>query len=171
MSKLLSNDETSIWHRLVESHKAFASASSEFLSEGVNRVKLIRSALRGKDKTTAIYMLQYLQISELTQLFSDLVFQASFSHGAIQIVRDAILSLPREWVLESIEEAAEPLLHNGTYDEYRRLLELYIELDHNLTFRLAKRAVEQTDEDIREAGQDFLDRLRQAAKVSFQEAK
>jgi hypothetical protein len=87
------------------------------------------------------------------------VFLASFSHGSIQAVRKLILSLPRDWVLSRIEEVAEPILRSGDYDEYRRLLELYFELDRELASRLAARARAQEDEDVREAGEDFLDRL------------
>jgi hypothetical protein len=45
---------------------------------------------------------------------------------------------------------------NGTYDEYRRFLELYIEIDTELTKKLAMRAIQSPDFDIREAGEDFL---------------
>ena len=169
MSAEPSSDDIAVWNRLVESHNAFAMASREFLAEGVDRVRLMHSALRGKDRATAIYMLRHLRVSELQQLFDDLVFQASYAHGAIGAIREAILSLPREWVLGNIEQVAEPLLQDGTYDEYRRLLELCIELDRDLTYRLARRAVEQTDEDIREAGKDFLDRLSLTRKIEYQD--
>ena len=166
MSTELPSDDIAVWNHLVESHKTFAMASREFLAGGVDRVQLMHYALNGKDRPTAIYMLSYLKASELQQLFSDLVFLASFSHGAIGAVRSAILSLPRQWVLTNIEQIAEPLLHDGTYDEYRRLLELYIDLDYDLAFRLARKATEQTDEDIREAGTDFLDRLDQHLNIT-----
>ena len=156
MNKKPSDDQITIWERLVESHKAFASASHEFLATDVDRVALVRSALRGKDRSTAIYMLSCLPASELQALFSDLVFLASFSHGSVQKIRDAILSLPKAWVLANIEAIAEPLLQAGTYDEYRRLLELYAALDHGLALQLARRAADHGDEDIREAGEDFL---------------
>jgi hypothetical protein len=39
---------------------------------------------------------------------------------------------------------------------------LYVELDRKLAFKLAARAIEHTDEEIKEAGQDFFDMLRQA---------
>lgn len=146
----------SVWNRLVQSHKAFSEASREFLTGSFDRVVVIRNALGGHDKHTAIYVLRSLKPSELQELFDILVFHASYSHGAIGSIRDAILSLPRDWVLARIEEVAEPLLANGTYDEYRRLLELYALLDPTLTRRLAERAVQDPDPDIREAGEDFL---------------
>jgi hypothetical protein len=42
------------------------------------------------------------------------------------------------------------------YEEYRRLLELYIQIDTDITKRLALRASLSNIEDIREAGEDFL---------------
>lgn len=144
------------WSRLVQSHKAFSDASREFLTGSFDRVTLIRNALGGHDKHTAIYVLKSLKQSELQELFDVLVFHASYSHGAIGSIRNAILSLPRDWVLTRIDEVAEPLLADGTYDEYRRLLELYALLDPALTRRLAERAARNPDPDIREAGEDFL---------------
>ena len=113
----------------------------------------------GNDRVTALYIARWLSADELMQVFGELVRLASFAHGSVQTVRDLLLSLPREWVLTHIEEAAEPQLHDGTYDEYRRLLELYIQLDHDLTLKLARRALMHSDPGIREAGEDFLDIL------------
>lgn len=159
MSEKLSENDIAVWKHLVATYEAFALALRDFLAEDVDRVSLIRSTLRSSNKNTAIYMLQYLRPSELQSLFDDLVFFSSFAHGCVQTVREVIVSLPREWVLANIEKVAEPLLREGTYDEYRRLLELYVKLDHNLALKLAQRAAAQADEDIKEAGEDFLEKL------------
>lgn len=89
-------------------------------------------------------------------MLPELVKFASFSHGSIQTVRDAILLIPKEEILARIEQIAEPILITGDYDEYRRLLELYILLDKELTRKLALRAANDPDPDIKEAGEDFL---------------
>jgi hypothetical protein len=120
----------------------------------------MRHALRGKDRATAVFLLPYLKVSELKQLFNELVFLASFTHGETKAIRDAILSLPREWVIGNIEAAVEPLLRKGTYEEYRRLLELLIEIDRDIALNFAHQAAEHPDHDIREGGEDFLERLR-----------
>lgn len=159
MSEKLSKNNIAVWEHLVATYEAFALALRDFLVEDVDRVSLIKNALRSSDKNTAVYMLQYLRPSELQSLFDDLVFFSSFAHGSVEMVREAIVSLPREWVLANIEKAAEPFLSDGTYDEYRRLLELYVKLDHNLALKLAQRAAAQADEDIKEAGEDFLGKL------------
>ncbi len=82
--------------------------------------------------------------------------------------RDAILSLPSDWVLARIEQVSEPYLLTGTHEEYRRFLELYQELDHPLTLALAQRAASHPDPDIREAGEDFLERLKSVEKTEGQ---
>jgi len=119
----------------------------------------MKSALLGKDRNIAIHLLQYLPQTEQIQLFGELVFLSSFSHGAVGTVHQVILSMPRDWVLNNIEQIAEPFLTKGTYDEFRRLLELYLELDRDLTSRLARRAAKNGDPDIREAGEEFLTKL------------
>ena len=127
------------------------------------RTALLHEALRGRDRQAALALLPRLQAEDLEPLFSDLVFLASFSHGPIQLVRDAIRSLPREWVLAHSEPAAEPVLRRGDWDTYRRLLELYEQLDPDLTPRLAERAAVRPDPDTREAGDEFLRRITDAA--------
>lgn len=155
-----SGHDIEVWRKLVETHSAFLAASREFFTEGVDRVALVREALRdGKDKFTACHVLTQMQASELEGLFDALVEWASTGHSLIHVFREAILSLPREWVLANIEEAAEPCLRDGTCDEFRRFLELYIRLDHDLTLRLAQRASAHPDADIHEAGRDFLGTL------------
>lgn len=160
-----SERDAAIWGRLVESYLAFAEATRQFQAPTVDRVAVMRRALLGSDKYAAYYMLDRLTTSELMELFDELIYRASYAHGSIQTVRSAIQALPREWVLERIEAAAEPYLQGGpdhetgTEDEYRRFLELYMQLDRNLALKLARRAAEHSDPLIREAGEETLDEL------------
>jgi hypothetical protein len=110
-------------------------------------------------------VLPYLNLADRQALFPDLVWLASWGHGLVQNARDAILSLPRGWVLARIEAIAEPLLAQssaeGQFEEYRRMLELYQQLgDPDLVRRLAHRAAQHPDEDVIEAGHDFLAHCR-----------
>lgn len=148
-----------IWDRLVESHKKLSQALKEFFAEGVNRVALMRDAFHRGDIATALYVAPHLTSQELQQLFSELI-RLSTAPGYAGTIRRIILALPQEWVLANIEQAVESILQQeATENEYRRILELYLELDHQLTYKLAQQAVKHSDEDIREAGEDFLDIL------------
>jgi len=88
-------------------------------------------------------------------LFNKLIQLASVGHADIELVRKVILSFPKIWLLNHIENSAEPVLKQGKEEEYRRLLELYINIDQELTQRLIRQALENDDPDIREVGEDF----------------
>ena len=75
----------------------------------------------------------------------------------IRLGREALLALPQMWLLEHIEEDAEPLIQLNDDWEYRRLLELYSMLDNMLARKLALRSIDNPDIGIREARQDFLE--------------
>ena len=160
MSEQLSKHDNEVWQELVQREKEFFSASQAFLSGDVNRTALMRQELYGRNRNTAFYFLPYLKKEELMQLFDVLVPLVSTGHGYIGKVREAILTLPHDWVIQNIEQLAEPLLADGTDDEYRRFLELYYELDKSLTLKLARRASQHKNSDIREAGEDFIELLK-----------
>jgi hypothetical protein len=69
---------------------------------------------------------------------------------------DAILALPRAWVLTRIQPAADPILAAGGAGEWRRMMELYQLVDATLLMDLARRAVSHPDPRIAEAGRPFL---------------
>lgn len=152
-------DDSALWRALCDAELAFHSARQAFLLQSENRLATIRRALDTHQRGTALRVLPYLTIEERQQLFDDLVRLASVGHSDIELVRSAILSLPREWVLSRIESRAKGFLARGTEEEYRRFLELYSELEPSLTRRLATRAIQSEETGIREAGQDFLDWL------------
>lgn len=167
MSQSSATTNPGLWGRLDESYQhgdrnAFEVAVAEFCSADVDRVALMQHAFEqgyARYRATALRMLEYLTTVELKAILPNLVVLASWAHGGTRRVRDCILSLPREWVLERIEPAAEPLLAHGTDEEYRRFLELYADLDHALALRLASRAAAHPDDCIRETGEEFLEAL------------
>jgi hypothetical protein len=83
--------------------------------------------------------------------------------GNIEIGRYGIQAIPREWVLQHIEDLAESLLQTEDEWEYRRLLEVYYSLDKTLARKLALRAISNLNPDIKEAGKDFLEQLNREA--------
>jgi hypothetical protein len=156
--ELNQNDEE-VWSRVVRCHLDFALASEEFLYGDIDRVSIIKKALRGKDRNTALFFLKWLSISELQQAFEELIYLSSSEHGGINVVHEAILSIPKEWLLNNITKMTEPYLQNGTGEEYRRFLELYFMIDIALAKDLANRASINDDYDIKEAGQEFLEKI------------
>ena len=161
----LSHENALIWQRLTQTNHAYYGALYQFMVADLDRVSLFKRVLKSKDREIGLQIASHLSVDELMQLLPELVFLVSWWHGMLEKARTLILSLPRDWVLKHIEETAEPFLQSdpenqsGTADEYRRFLELYLLLDRDLTLRLAKRAVSNPDPGIREAGEDFLEKL------------
>jgi hypothetical protein len=149
-----------LWKAVVQAEGRFIAARMAFLANAEDRVGVLRGALHtAAQRGTALRLLPYCQPAERQELFGVLLRLSSVGHRDVLLCREAILSLPRGWVLDRIESAAEELLSDGGEEEYRRLLELYAELDAGLTRRLAERAARHPDQEVREAGADFLRRL------------
>lgn len=154
-------NDTELWRKLVEKELTYTQTRQKFLNNCTGRAALIKQALQNPtQRGTALRLIEYLKLEERQGLFNELVDLASVSHSDIELCRKAILSLPQKWLLANIEKSAESLLQDGTDEEYRRLLELYIDIDWQLTQRLAIRALQHDDPDIREAGEDFQNYLK-----------
>lgn len=69
--------------------------------------------------------------------------------------RSRVLALPREWVLDHIEQVAVAALDLADYWEYRRLLELAELLDPGLLQRFVSLGLGDPDPDVHEAAEDF----------------
>jgi hypothetical protein len=117
------------------------------------RIALLSPALRA----AALDLLWYIPQQEKQELLPELLLLASFQNGCIQLVRAHIRVMSRAWLLTHIEVFSEEILATAVDDEpYRRLLELYQEIDVELMHRLARRAQGHPDEHVREVGNDFL---------------
>lgn len=156
-----SEQDSARWRTFIDAANIFTMARHELFVHGRSSlVELIRAGLdRPGERPYALDLVPLLKEEERKQLFPDLVSLAGSYDSSMGIARNLILELPRQWVLEIVEETSEPLLRDGTYEEYRGLLQLYLELDQSLTYKLARRAAEHSDPDIKEAGDDFLEEL------------
>ena len=79
--------------------------------------------------------------------------------GVITQGRREIMAMPRDLVIESIELIATDSLPLGDPWEFRRLLELYEQLDQSLLTRLIESGLANDNAEVKEAAQDFRDRL------------
>lgn len=147
-----------MWHQLVENHLKFSESLKAFFSKDVDRVTIIREAFQRGEIAPSLYVLKHMSMSELIQLFEQLV-KISTAHGYAGAAREIILSLPREWVLSNIELTVDRLLTEGIDDDYRRILELLIDLDRELIMKYAQKAIRHPDKEVQEVGQDFIDKI------------
>jgi hypothetical protein len=74
--------------------------------------------------------------------------------------RKQVLAMPRQWVLERIENVAAESLDISDEWEYRRLLELAAILDAALLQRVVALGLGCDDPEIQEAAEDFRDETK-----------
>lgn len=157
---LVSQDLT-LWQELVDQAHAYQQANQAFFQNCQDRLAIIKKALHHPtQRKTALDFCGYLTLEERQSLLDDLVELASVGHSDIEQVRQIILSLPQDWLLNNIENSANQVLEKATDEEYRRLLELYVKIHISITRKLIKQALNSDDPDIHEVGQDFDDYLK-----------
>jgi len=159
-------NDIELWHKVFDQETAYIQSRQDFFNNCTDRIGVIRKALHNPtERGTALRLIEYLEVEDRQSLFDDLLDLASVSQSDIELCRKVILSLPKTWVLANIEKSAEPLLQDGTDEEYRRLLELYLDIDRELAQRLAIRALQHDDPDIREVGEDFQNYLEKEPRT------
>ena len=161
MKDPLANTCEELWRRLVQAEAAFYAARGSLFTTCRNElVELSRLALHTPNqRVTALGIIKLLSIEEQQSLLPDLLSLACFNHGQTAVARELVLALPREWLINRIEEAAEPLLQFDSYEEYLWLFEIYMELDASLARKLAQRAADHSDVDIQDAARHFYQAL------------
>lgn len=163
-----------LWDSVVDEFVRGMTAPADFFHANVDRVALIRRALTlpgGKNRAAAVALLKQMPEEEKQLLFPQLIQLARSAHGPIGAIREIILSLPQEWVLERIDAQVEPILCTEEYDDYWMFLELYEKLDPLRAVKLARRAAGSTDTAIRELGLEWLENLAEAAAEDTTEAE
>ena len=157
MNDDLSHADLDLWQHFVNAENTSIGARMELFSKLPALVALVRRGLhQPSERSAALHIAAMLPTREKRAILPDLVSLASFVHGSTREARNIILSLPRKWLRDNIEEYAESILHRDNYEEYASLLELYMRIDHDLALRLALRAVAHNDPDIRDVGETFL---------------
>jgi hypothetical protein len=127
------------------------------------RIEFVRQSLFDSG-SAAINLIQYMSLEERKELLCELVGLASSAHGLTRAAQELILSLPRDWLLAHIEPCVDRVLENATYEEYWAMLTLYRMLDESLMRKLAERAFQNDDPNVKDAGEHFLGELGKGEK-------
>ena len=155
MSATLTNS-ANLWQRVVASHQQYSQAFSDFLKNSPDKVEVLRKALRGKERWLALRTVPSLNVDEKKALLADWVNLARAAHSPFQIAWTVIESLPRDWLLKHIEKEVDAILRDENETDYWMFLQLYATLDQALTQKLARRAANHADPEIRELGESYL---------------
>ena len=132
---------------------------AEGSSYGIShRTKLDSFHLGLSDNMAMITSLEKGKATAVLAYLLELACQAQSIYN-IGLGRNSLMAIPRDWLLERIEQVAEPLIQRDQEYEFRRLLELYELLDAGLLRRVAERGRLSHNREIREAAEDFLEKL------------
>jgi hypothetical protein len=117
---------------------------------------LIKALETPHQRGTALRLLLLLGDEMKMNVFATLVELVTDGHSDIALCRSVIKSMPRRRVIENIESLAQRILERSSEEEeYRRIAELYLELDASLLERHVQAALAHANPDVREVGSDF----------------
>jgi len=150
--------DTDSWNNLKREFHGYMQSRWNFV-KNPSSVEVIKNAFSSpEERALALDLVAAYPESDRVIFFGQLISLASYVNGFTESSHNLILGLPHDWVMRNIEAAIDELLADGGYEEYRCLLELCCKLDRELMRKFAQRALNSPDEDIREAGTDFLSR-------------
>jgi hypothetical protein len=118
---------------------------------------VIRRALKNpRERLYSLEIAAMLPLEERKELLPDLLAVAAYAGAHMVRAQELILSFPKDWLLINIDAAASPILEQGDAEEFRRILELYSQIESTLLARLVERASSHPDPDVRAAAEDFM---------------
>lgn len=153
------SEGTSLWREVIEAHEASLAAQRRFVTLCHDPVPIFERALADpRERGLALTFLKQQPDYVRLKLLEPLLVLALVGHREIGLVREVLLGMPRDTVRAAIARRQDEMLRDAGEEEYRRLLELLEHLDVNACRTLAERVISHADEDIREAGEDFMQR-------------
>jgi hypothetical protein len=153
-----------LWHEFVEAEKRYYlarmrlfKAKRALLSSDADMMGLVKQALDNPPEWgTALRLLLELDEPARRVVFPTLLTIAANHHANVQLAREVILSLDRQWVLQNIPPQVERILeHAATDEEYRGLAEVLRLVQSPSLAIVVERAALSDDADIREVATDF----------------
>lgn len=156
MDEPTSPDARQLWQNLKDAEHAFHAARMALFRVGDIADILYEALHNVAERGTALRVLLIQPEQARRRVFHRLVELASVGHNDIQLVRDVILSMDRQWVLEHIGPEVDWVLDNALeYEEYRRLVELLDMIGSPHLATLVTRAAASDDYDSREVAEDY----------------
>lgn len=155
---------TEEWHKVYNAWKAVRKAQKDLLQRPPDELnKLIAHGFEVQyfnyeyDATYFAYEMLELCSDEQKMFWLPFLVSNVSSAKSGRKVQKIILSLPKSYLVENIEAAAEPTLRHNNFLDWVSILSLYEEIDPQLSVRLAKRMVHHSDADLNEWGREHLE--------------
>ena len=149
------------WKDFLKSENTYFAARQKFAQNAnINKMSLVRAALhKATERGCALRYLISVGDIDCNYLLNELLEIASLSSPNIQMARDLILRVDKNIVINGIELKLNDAFLSNDDEVIRRLAELSILIDMNLFKNLVSRALENSNSDIKEIGEDFQSRI------------
>jgi hypothetical protein len=149
------------WKHFLQVYQAYTVAKRDLLLNDAEQITEVigKASILPEQRAAALDVAKSLSPEQLQMIISNLLAIASSLNGQMDTARDLILTIPRTWLLEHIEDAAESVLMREDDEDYRGLFELYLRIERQLARRLAERAVASQKPEVVEAGKYFMEVL------------
>jgi hypothetical protein len=151
------DEEQTLWNNVVDKYRDYVQARIDLFRNASSIVSLLRKALKNiNHRIVALEIAEILDQEKKKQLLSDLIPIACYPKGDSYLAWNIILSLPKNWLIENIEVAAESMLQSNNANDYVGLLSLCRSVDGNLARKVADRALQHPDPSVRQEVKDFV---------------
>jgi hypothetical protein len=152
-----------LWESLFAAYANYSEQVNLFLKED-GYADVVKSKLFSKERNLALKLISLLPTQGKELFLKELIHQGSFVHGSTEYCWKLISEMSHDYVAKNIEKEAEEMLSKykedrDVYEIYRCLLTLCQKLGYSeLVQKIALRALSSPDNDVKEAGMDFIKR-------------
>jgi hypothetical protein len=150
------DSDIDVWQRYCAAENAFIELRMRLAKDVADLTGLIRGALhRVIDRGNALRLLAILPVDASLPHLDRLVLLSSVAHGDIEPSRLLLGRLHARGYRDRIARAADDVLANGGVEEFRRIAELYAQIDPVLLRAHLDRCALSPDPEIQEISADF----------------
>jgi hypothetical protein len=156
------DNKLTLWESLVAAHNNYIEQRKLFFKEE-GYMDVIKSMLFPGERGLALELISILPAQKKAFFLKDIIHLGSFVHGFTEKCWELISDMPSEYVAKNIEKEVDEMLlvykDDNVYEVYRCLLTFCDRLGYSeLVQKIALRALNSSDNDVKEAGMDFIKR-------------
>jgi hypothetical protein len=158
--RLSDRSDEQLWTDLVEADRNLIGRRVLFFNQAHNAVDILRRALLDvAERGTALRYLEAVHRQDLRRaVLPELLSLAAVTHSDTVLARSVIATLKNEpWFASEVKRLVQPILAQGSDEEYRRIAELYAETNPELLDQHLQACAESNDPEIIEIARDYED--------------
>lgn len=147
-----------LWKDLWAADVRYIEARMALMQRAEDLDRILGAALqKPAERGAALRVMKILPEQRVRLHIEQLARLASVGHSDIALVREILMTkLVRQWLVENIDRYVEPILAAAEDDEeFRRIAELYSQVDPELLRMHLARCASHPDEEIRDIATDF----------------